>query len=383
MKVVLAEKKIQAEELAKPFPHKKARGYIELLPGATFPKGGFLVWASGHLISLAEPDEYDPKYKKWNIQDLPIVPSNFKYKIDRAKSGLYSTIKRFVNDPKVTEVILATDPAREGELLGRLILRQAGNKKPVKRLWTSSLTKSAVEQAFQNLLPEATKRNLYYEAYSRQCADWLVGMNTSRLYSLMLQSNGVKADGSFSTGRVQTPLLSLIVERELGIDNFVSKPFWQVFADFEMNGNFYRGQWYKDSLFNLPVEKLSLDLIQACQGKPAEIRNVIKEQKQFKPPLLHNLSSLQTLVNKRHRYSPQDVGDIVQGLYERGIVSYPRSDSQYVTENEAATFPTILRKLEEVSEFSALLPAPISTLVGNKRYVNPEKVSDHYASATR
>ncbi|QNR65252.1 DNA topoisomerase 3 [Paenibacillus peoriae] len=379
MKVVLAEKKIQAEELAKPFPHKKAQGYIELLPSATFPKGGFLVWASGHLISLAEPDEYDPKYKKWNIQDLPIVPSNFKYKIDRAKSGLYSTIKRFINDPKVTEVIIATDPGREGELIARLILRQAGNKKPIKRLWTSSLTKSAVEEAFQNLLPEAAKRNLYYEAYSRQCADWLVGMNTSRLYSLMLQNKGVKADGSFSTGRVQTPLLSLIVERELGIDNFVSNPFWQVYADFEINGKFYRGQWYKDSLFNLPVEKLSLDLIQACQGKPAEIRNVIKEQKQFKPPLLHNLSSLQTLVNKRHRYSPKDVDDIVQGLYERGIVSYPRSDSQYVTENEAATFPTVLRKLKEVSEFSALLPAPISTLVGNKRYVNPEKVSDHYA----
>ncbi|MDN4106461.1 DNA topoisomerase 3 [Paenibacillus polymyxa] len=379
MKVVLAEKKIQAEELAKPFPHKKAHGYIELLPSDTFPKGGFLVWASGHLISLAEPDEYDPKYKKWDIQDLPIVPSTFKYKIDRAKSGLYSIIKKFVNDSKVTEVIIATDPGREGELIARLILRQVGNKKPIKRLWTSSLTKSAVEQAFQNLLPEAAKRNLYYEAYSRQCADWLVGMNTSRLYTLMLQKKGAKEDGIFSTGRVQTPLLELIVERELGIEKFVSKPFWQVFAEFEVNGKKYRGQWYKDSLTNLPVQKLSLDLKHACEGKPAVIRDVKEDQKQFKPPLLHNLSSLQTLANKKYRYSTQEVLDIVQGLYERGIVSYPRSDSQYITENEAAIFPLILNKLKNVHEFSDLLPAPISTLIGNRRYVNPEKVSDHYA----
>ncbi|WP_240416702.1 DNA topoisomerase 3 [Paenibacillus periandrae] len=379
MKVVLAEKKIQAEELAKPFPHKSAQGYIELLPCATFPKGGFVVWASGHLIGLSEPEEYDPKYEKWNIQDLPIVPQNFKHKVDRAKSGLYTTIKRLVTDPRVSEVILSTDPGREGELIGGLILRHAGNKKPVKRLWTSSLAKTAVVKAFNNLLPESAKKNLYYEAYSRQCADWLVGMNTSRLYSILLQSKGVKADGSFSTGRVQTPLLALIVERDIAIENFVSKPFWQVYADFEVNGKRYRGQWFKDAMTNLPVMKLSNDLILACQGKQADIRDVKKEQKQYAPPLLHNLSSLQTLVNKRLRYSPQDVLDIVQGLYERGVVSYPRSDSQYVTEDEAITFPSILEKLSHIIEFSALLPTPVQSLIGNKQYVNPEMVSDHYA----
>ncbi|WP_260867113.1 DNA topoisomerase 3 [Paenibacillus sp. Y412MC10] len=379
MKVVLAEKKIQAEELAKPFPHKMAQGYIDISPCSTFPQGAVFVWASGHLIGLCEPEEYDPKYSKWNLQDLPIVPQNFKHKVDKTKAGLYSTIKRFVNDPMTTEVILGTDPGREGEYIGGLVLRQIGNRKPVKRLWTSSLAKSAVEQAFQNLLPESAKKNLYFEAYSRACADWLVGMNTSRLYSMLLQNKGIKAEGSFSTGRVQTPLLALIVERDLTIENFVAKSFWQVYADFEVNGKKYRGQWFKDTMMNLPVQKLSLDLVQACQGKPVEIRDVKKEQKQFNPPMLHNLSSLQTLANKRYRYSPQDVLDIVQGLYERGIVSYPRSDSQFVTEDEAVTFPSILEKMKGIPEFAPLLPAPVSSLIGNKRYVNPDRVSDHYA----
>ncbi|GAA0848085.1 DNA topoisomerase 3 [Paenibacillus glucanolyticus] len=379
MKVVLAEKKIQAEELAKPFPHKSAQGYIELKPCSVFPKGGVIVWASGHLIGLAEPEEYDSKYEKWNLHDLPIIPNQFKHRVDRSKAGLFSIIKRFVTDPKVSEVIIATDPGREGELIAGLILRQAGNKKPVKRLWTSSLAKTAVEHAFHNLLPESSKKNLYYEAYSRSCADWLVGMNTSRLYTILLKSKGSVSEGSFSTGRVQTPLLSLIVEREIAIESFVSKPFWQVIADFEVNGKRYQGQWYKDAMVNLPVQKLSLDLVQACQGKVVDIRDIKKEQKQYNPPLLHNLSSLQTLVNKRYRYSPQDVLKIVQGLYERGIVSYPRSDSQYVTEDEAITFPSILEKLRALHPYGSILPAPLQSLIGNKRYVNPEKVSDHYA----
>lgn len=379
MKVVLAEKKIQAEELMKPFPHKKAQGYIDIMPCAVFPNGGVCVWASGHLISLQDPEYYDKKLEKWNLQDLPIIPQKFKYKVDRTKSSLFSTIKRFVNDPRVKEVILATDPAREGELVGGLVLLHANNRKPVKRLWTSSLAKNAVEHAFNNLLPESAKKNLFYEAYSRQCADWIVGMNTTRLYTILLKNKGHSFEGTFSTGRVQTPLLSLIVEREKVIENFVSTPYWQVLATFNVDGKKFKGKWFKDSLTNLPNNKLSLDLVRACQDKPVEIRDLKKEQKQFAPPLLHNLSSLQTTVNKKFRYSPSETLDIVQKMYERGIVSYPRSDSQYVTRDEAVSFPIILEKVSQLNEYTNYFPVPVTNILDNKRYVNPEKVSDHYA----
>lgn len=376
MKVVLAEKKIQAEELAKPFPHKMAQGYIEISPCSTFPQGGVMVWASGHLVSLLEPEEYDEKFKKWDLQDLPIIPTEFKYHVDRTKSKLFAVIKRFVKDPKTSEIIIATDPGREGELIAGLILQQAGNKKPTKRLWTSSLTKKSVEDAFNNLLPGKTKENLFYEAYSRQCADWLIGMNTSRLYSILLRG---KAEGSFSTGRVQSALLSLLVERDVAISKFVPKPFWQVYATLSIDGKEYKGKWFKDDLTDLPARQISEELAQACKNKSAEVRDVKFNRTEYKPPLLHNLSSVQTAANKLYRYSPAETTKVLQGLYERKITSYARTDSQYITEGEARQLPGILSKLQQLKEYAPLLPAPQPELIGNTRYVNPNKVTDHYA----
>lgn len=376
MKVVLAEKKIQAEELAKPFPHKMAQGYIEISPCSTFPEGGVMVWASGHLVSLLEPEEYDEKFKKWDLQHLPIIPTEFKYHVDRTKSKLFTTIKRFVKDPKTSEIIIATDPGREGELIAGLILQQSGNKKPTKRLWTSSLTKKSVEEAFNKLLPGKAKENLFYEAYSRQCADWLIGMNTSRLYSILLRG---KAEGSFSTGRVQSALLSLLVERDLAISSFISKPFWQVYATLSINGKEFKGKWFKDDLTDLPAKQISEELAQACNNKPAEVRDVKFNRTEYKPPLLHNLSSIQTAANKLYRYSPAETLKVLQGLYEKKITSYARTDSQYITEGEAMQFPIILGNLQGLNEYAHLLPTPEPSLMGNSRYVNPKKVTDHYA----
>lgn len=376
MKVVLAEKKIQAAELAKPFPHRMAQGYIEISPCSIFPQGGVIVWASGHLVSLLEPEDYDEKFKKWNLQDLPIIPAEFKYHVDRKSSKLFAEIKRFVKDPKTSEIIIATDPGREGELIAGLILKQAGNKKPTKRLWTSSLTKKSVENAFNNLLPGKVKENLFYEAYSRQCADWLIGMNTSRLYSILLRG---KAEGSFSTGRVQSPLLSMIVEREVAISKFVSKPFWQVYATLSINGKEYKGKWFKDDLTDLPARQLSEELAEACKNKPAEVRDVKFNRTEYKPPLLHNLSSVQTAANKLYQYSPAETTKVLQRLYEKKITSYARTDSQYITEEEARQFPSILDKLKDIKDYAHLLPTPRPDLIGNPRYVNPSKVTDHYA----
>lgn len=377
MKIIIAEKPDQGSTLASIFKHKKQNGYIEIFPNQVFPDGAYVTWAIGHICQLVHPEKYNPGWKKWSLENLPILPEQFEYEVTKDKAKQFAVIKKLLSDARVTEIIHAGDAGREGELIIRNILRLTKCRKPMKRLWISSLTANAIRDGFAKLLEESETRSLYYEAYTRACADWVVGMNASRLYSLLLQRQGFP--DVFSVGRVQTPTLALIVKRELEIENFKSEPFWEVLAHFLMNGKKYIGKWQNDGETRVNTKELAEKVAAFCRDKPAEIAEVKSERKEFLPPLLFNLSSLQAEANRRFKFSPKKTLDVLQMLYQKGYVSYPRSDSRYVTKEEAGSFPEILHKFSQMEDYKGFFPVPIASIADNKRYVNEKKVTDHYA----
>ncbi|MGG3688594.1 DNA topoisomerase III [Caldifermentibacillus hisashii] len=377
MQLIIAEKPDQARTLASVFKNKKAQGYIEILPNEIFPDGAFMTWAIGHLCELVPPEKYNPEWKKWSLATLPMIPSQFQYQVSKDKAKQFSVIKKFINDPRITEIIHAGDAGREGELIIRNILRLTKSKQPMKRLWISSLTPKAIKEGFRNLRDETETKNLYFEAYTRACSDWIVGMNASRLYSILLKEKGFS--DVFSVGRVQTPTLALIVKRELEIEQFVSEPFWEVIGEFFINGKKYKGKWEVDGDSRIKKADMAAKIAQFCNGKPAEITDVKREKKEYHPPMLYNLSALQAETNRLYKFPPKKTLDILQGLYQKGIVSYPRSDSRYVTPGEADMFPDILHKISRIEKYAEFFPLPISSIRNNKRYVNEKKVTDHYA----
>lgn len=377
MKLIIAEKPDQGMTLASIFKMKKHQGYIEILPNDIFPHGAHVTWAIGHLCQLSAPEKYKKDWKKWSLDTLPIIPEQFQYEVTKDKAKQFNIIKQLASNPNLTEIIHAGDAGREGELIIRNILRLTGTRVPMKRLWISSLTPKAIKEGFLTLLDESDTRNLYYEAYTRACADWIVGMNASRLYSLLLQQKGFS--DVFSVGRVQTPTLALIVKREQEIQNFVSEPFWEVNAQFKVNGKKYTGKWEKDGESRIKTKELAEKIAAFCRDKDAQVEDVQAEKKEFLPPMLYNLSALQAETNRRFKFPPKKTLDVLQKLYQKGIVSYPRSDSRHVTEGEAEMFPEILRKMETKDEYKEFFPLPSSSILQNKRYVNDKKVTDHYA----
>lgn len=377
MKLIIAEKPDQGLKLAAPFSPKKRDGYVEIPPQPMFPGGALLTWAVGHLCELLSPEEYDPSWKRWSLQTLPILPDRFQHKVSKSKWKQFKIVKELIHKREVDEIIMAGDAEREGEAIIRIILTVAKCNKPLKRLWISSLTPKAVQNGFENLLEEKQTRSIYHEALSRSCADWLIGMNASRAYTLLLQQKGVS--DVFSTGRVQTPTLALIVKRELEIENFQSIPFWEVLATFNMDGKMYKGKWHKEGESRLEDPELAKKIVQFCNGKDARIYTIEKERKEFLPPFLFNLSSLQATANSMYKFSPQKTLEIAQKLYVKGIISYPRSDSSFVTKEEASMFPETLQKLSQYSAFQEYFPLPFQSVMNNKRVVNDKKVTDHYA----
>ena len=377
MKIVIAEKPDQAAKLAAPFSFMKKAGYFEVKPNTYFPDGALITWAIGHLCELKAPEEYNPTWKKWTLETLPIIPERFEYKVTKSKYKQFNIIKGLVKRPDIQEIIIGGDAGREGELIIRTILKVCGVHKPMKRLWISSLTENAVKNGFSNLLPEEKTRDIYFEALSRSCADWLIGINTSRLYTVLLKKNGVK--DVFSIGRVQTPTLALIVKRELEIANFKPEPFWEVEAEFNFKGKILKAKWHKDNISRVQEERQAIAIANFCLNKSVEITNIKKETKEYAPPLLFNLSALQATANKAYKFSPQHTLDILQKLYLKGLVSYPRSDSQFLTNEEAKTLPTILDNLSKIEKYKTLLPPPTTSLLNNKRFVNEKKVTDHHA----
>lgn len=291
MKVIIAEKPDQGVTLASIFQTKKHQGYIEIFPNELFPKGAYMTWAIGHLLQLVPPERYRPEWKQWKLEALPIIPERFQYEVEKAKAKQFAIVKELLRKPEVTEIIHAGDAGREGELIVRNIIQMSGVKKPMKRLWLSSLTPKAIYEGFRQLLDDAETRNLYEEAYARACADWLVGMNASRVYSILLKQKGM--NDVFSVGRVQTPTLAFIVKREKEIEQFRPEPFWEVMAKFHIDGKQYEGKWVDEKgETRIKEELLAQKIAQFCRNKPAEVKEVQTERKTFHPPLLFNLSSL-------------------------------------------------------------------------------------------
>lgn len=342
--LVISEKPSVAISISKVLgATKKKDGYYE--------GNGYIVsWCVGHLIQMANPDSYDEKYAKWNIEDLPIIPSEYKYEIMKPTKKQFNILKKLMNDKDVKFVINACDAGREGESIFRLVYLQANCKKKMKRLWISSMEDSAIKEGFDNLKEGKDYDNLFESARARAIADWLIGMNISRLYSLLYQQN-------YSVGRVQTPTLAMIVKRDDEIANFKKEKYYTV--ELELDG------------FTLSTERIdSLEVAEQLknliEGR-IEIADVIQKEKIIKPDLPFDLTTLQRECNKYFGYSAKQTLDYAQSLYEKKLITYPRTDSRYLTTD--------------------MITSTINNILGQNDFdtqrikviFNSSKVTDHHA----
>ena len=344
MKLVIAEKPSVAISIAKVIgANKKKDGYYE-------GNGYRVSWCVGHLIQMANPDAYDEKYAKWNMADLPIIPSDYKYEVAKATKKQFNILKKLMNDKEVDTVINACDAGREGESIFRLVYNQVNCKKKMKRLWISSMEDNAIKEGFDNLKDGKDYDNLFESAQARAVADWLVGMNISRLYSCLYQQN-------YSVGRVQTPTLAMIVKRDDEIANFKKEKYYTV--ELSTNG------------FTLSTDRID-DEIAAEQlislvGDKIEITDIIQKEKITKPDLPFDLTTLQRECNKFFGYSAKQTLDYAQSLYEKKLITYPRTDSRCLTEDMiVSTVNNILGKNDFDTE-------RIKVVFDSK------KVTDHHA----
>ena len=344
MKLVIAEKPSVALSIAKVLEaNDKKDGYVE-------GNGYKVSWCVGHLIQMANPDAYDSRYAKWNMKDLPIFPKEYKYEVTKATKKQFSILKKLMNESSVDTIINACDAGREGEAIFRLVYTEASCKKKVKRLWISSMEDSAIKEGFDNLKDGKNYDNLFESAQARAIADWLVGMNISRLYSCLYKQN-------YSVGRVQTPTLAMIVKRDDEIANFKKEKYYTV--ELSMDG------------FTLSTDRID-DEISAEQllnlvGDKIEITDVIQKEKITKPDLPFDLTTLQRVCNKYFGYSAKQTLDYAQSLYEKKLITYPRTDSRCLTEDMiTSTINNILGK----NDFDT---GRIKTVFNSK------KVTDHHA----
>ena len=344
MKLVIAEKPSVAISIAKVIgANKKKDGYYE-------GNGYKVSWCVGHLIQMANPDAYDEKYAKWNMADLPIIPKEYKYEVAKTTKKQFNILKKLMNDKEIDMVINACDAGREGEAIFRLVYNEAKCKKKMQRLWISSMEDSAIKEGFDNLKDGKDYDNLFESAQARAIADWLVGMNVSRLYSCLYKQN-------YSVGRVQTPTLSMIVNRDNEIANFKKEKYYTV--ELSMDG------------FTLSTDRID-DEIAAEQlinliGDDIEITDIIQKEKITKPDLPFDLTTLQRECNKFFGYSAKQTLDYAQSLYEKKLITYPRTDSRCLTEDMiVSTVNNILGK----NDFDT----------GRIKVVfNSKKVTDHHA----
>lgn len=369
--VILAEKPSQAQAYAEAFPeHKRQDGYYDVA-GEGY-NNTVITYGFGHLVELYNPDDYEKDWKNWNLETLPIFPENYKFKVSNDKKKQYNIVKSKLDN--ADEIIVATDSDREGEAIARLIIRLSGNQnKPIKRLWINSLEKEEIKKGFQNLKDGKQFYTSFIEAESRQIADWLVGINLSRLYTLSMQKNGM--EGVFSIGRVQTPTLYLIYKRNKEIENFVSKPFYELYALFSTENGTFKGK-YKDRFDTIEEieEFINQHNLQAEQVQ-GSIEEVTKETKLQYAPKLFSLSDLQSEANKKYNLSASDTLKIAQSLYEKKITSYPRSDSNFIGT------PEFNYLKDNLDNYLSLIDEKIDNkqLTENKRYVDSKKVQEHYA----
>ncbi|KGP91772.1 DNA topoisomerase III [Pontibacillus chungwhensis BH030062] len=372
--VILAEKPSQAKAYADAFQIKeKTKTYIELKPDSTFPEGATITWGIGHLVELKEPHDYKPEWKKWKLDQLPIVPDQFYEKVSSGKWEQFKAVKSLFQ--KADVIINGADVDREGSNIFYSILRLTGVKgKPVKRLWINSLEKDEVRKGFNQLQTNEKDLLLFDEAKARQISDWMVGINASRLFTVLLQKKGFS--GYLSIGRVQSPTVYLIYQRQKEIENFVSEPFYQIEGLFQAEKGSYKGLAKIKEKDKAKVQAL-MDQhgLKEKEDIRGTVQSVDKKTKHQKSPKLHSLSTLQSVANKRWKYSPSQVLKTMQKLYEKRLVTYPRTDCNYITDNE---FSYLVKNLGRYQEAMNVSFTPASTRP-SKRYVDSSKVQEHYA----
>ncbi|KKC17893.1 MULTISPECIES: DNA topoisomerase 3 [Streptococcus] len=344
MDLVIAEKPSVAISIAKVIgATKKKEGYYE-------GNGYRVSWCVGHLIQMANPDSYDEKYAKWNMEDLPIIPTEYKYEVSKSTKKQFSILKKLLNDKEVENVVNACDAGREGESIFRLVYNQANCKKKTKRLWISSMEDSAIKDGFNNLKDGSYYDDLFESAKARVIADWLVGMNISRLYSCLYKQN-------YSVGRVQTPTLAMIVNRDDEINNFKKEKYYTV--EFSLDG------------FSLSTDRIddrtTTEQLINLVGNSIEITDVVLKEKITKPELPFDLTTLQRECNKYFGYSAKQTLDYAQSLYEKKLITYPRTDSRCLTEDMiTSVINNILGKNDFDTERIKIV-------------FNSKKVTDHHA----
>ena len=362
--LVLAEKPSVGRELARVLDCKKSgNGYLE---GDKY----IVTWALGHLVTLADPDVYDKRYEKWDMQDLPMLPQNMKLVVIPESRRQFQTVSSLMKRGDVNELIIATDAGREGELVARWIMMKAGWKGKTQRLWISSQTDKAIKDGFKNLKPAADYDNLFRSAQARSEADWLVGLNVTRALTC-------KYNAQLSAGRVQTPTLALIVRREEEIRKFTPREFWGITAKLQGFTATWRDGGKNAQTFD---RNKAEEILKKLQGQPAVLTKVERQRKITPPPAAYDLTELQRDANKKYAYSAKETLSLMQSLYERHkLLTYPRTDSRYISQDVVATLPERLRSCM-VDEYKPLAQEiyrnkPLKT----KYLVNDAKVTDHHA----
>ena len=327
-------------------------------------------WAVGHLVTLAEPEDYDENYKKWNFSALPILPDEMKLKAIKQTRDQLKILHKWMNSPEIDSLICATDSGREGELIFRYIYDITKCKKPFERLWISSMTEEAIKEGFATLKNGAEYDLLYSSAKCRSEADWLVGMNATRAYTL-------RYGALLSIGRVQTPTLALIVNKQKEIDAFVAEDYFEVQADF----GGYTGMWIdKEEHTRIEKEETAKAIVAKVSDKQATIIKVEKEEKKMPPPLLYDLTELQRDCNKKFGFSAKKTLDIAQNLYEkRKMITYPRTDSRYLSDDMKGKVHNTLRRLNELAEYQPYTQPLSGNISFTKRIIDNSKVTDHHA----
>ena len=353
MKLIISEKPSQAFAYAKALGVKgKKDGYME--------NNEFIItWCVGHLITLSDPSVYDEKYKKWNYDDLPILPPNFKYQISKDKEKQFKVVKWLMNRKDVTEIVNGCDAGREGELIFRLVYMQAGCDKPFSRLWISSMEDSAIREGMANLKTRSEFDNLYYSALCRMWADWIVGINATRLFSLLYRK-------TLNIGRVQTPTLAMLTERHNQIAFFKEEKFYKV--------NIHIGG-VTASTERINDETTANNILSSCRNFPVVCESVTSERKSVAVPKLFDLTSLQREANKILGYTAKQTLDYAQSLYEKKLITYPRTDSRYLTDDMSETLSAVLHMAAKVPPFDSIPNFYPST----EQVINNKKVSDHHA----
>ena len=362
--LVIAEKPSVARDIAKVLKANQKGD------GCLIGENHVVSWAVGHLVTLAEPEDYDEKYKKWNFSTLPILPEEMKLKAIQQTRSQLKVLHKWMNSAEIDSLICATDSGREGELIFRYIYEITNCKKPFERLWISSMTEEAIKEGFATLKDGREYDLLYTSAKCRSEADWLVGMNATRAYTL-------RYDALLSIGRVQTPTLALIVNKQKEIDAFVAEGYFEVQADF----GGYTGMWIdQEEHTRIEKEETAKAIVQKVSGKQAVITKVEKEEKKTPPPLLYDLTELQRDCNKKFGFSAKKTLDIAQSLYEkRKMITYPRTDSRYLSDDMKGKVHNTLRRLNELEEYQSYTQPLSGNISFTKRIIDNSKVTDHHA----